>query len=442
MLGARVKAARVAVGLTQAGLGGEDVSVAYVSRIESGQRRPGPALVETLCARLGLTIEELVLGYSTADDPRRLELAVDYAELELVGGSAEQALRGAEEVLAAPSVAPAIRHRALYVRGSALDALDDPAAIGVFRELLAPPESARGGTGDISLRLRAATALSRILRERGDLNEAINVATAALAPLGEELLLGGEEAVRLTVTLAAAAYEAGDVRRAADLCASAITAADQLSSPAARGAAYWNASIIESEAGNLDRALDLVRRALVLFEAGDDVRNLGNLRVQFSTLLLQEDPPHVEEALAQLDHADRELSWSGATATQSVRRDLVAARAWFLAGDTERARERAEQVVAGAGDHPLVAVSALSLLGQMQWVAQDLAGAQEYYRRAVTVLTGIGSDREAGQLWFDLGALLDEADLTREAGDAYRRAAACLGLAQRTVMPRPRVTPR
>ena len=38
-LGARIKAARVAAGLTQPELAGSDVSVAYLSRIESGQRR-------------------------------------------------------------------------------------------------------------------------------------------------------------------------------------------------------------------------------------------------------------------------------------------------------------------------------------------------------------------------------------------------------------------
>src|SRR5690348_2222763 len=39
-LGARIKAARVAAGLTQPQLAGTDASVAFLSRIETGQRRP------------------------------------------------------------------------------------------------------------------------------------------------------------------------------------------------------------------------------------------------------------------------------------------------------------------------------------------------------------------------------------------------------------------
>jgi transcriptional regulator with XRE-family HTH domain len=39
-LGQRLRAARVAKGMTQTDLAGADVSVGYVSRIEAGQRRP------------------------------------------------------------------------------------------------------------------------------------------------------------------------------------------------------------------------------------------------------------------------------------------------------------------------------------------------------------------------------------------------------------------
>ena len=61
VLGARIKAARVAAGLTQPELAGPDASVAYLSRIESGQRRAGTDLLQTLAARLGVTIEYLSL---------------------------------------------------------------------------------------------------------------------------------------------------------------------------------------------------------------------------------------------------------------------------------------------------------------------------------------------------------------------------------------------
>ena len=40
-LGRRIRNARIAAGMTQTDLAGDDVSSAYVSRIEDGQRRPG-----------------------------------------------------------------------------------------------------------------------------------------------------------------------------------------------------------------------------------------------------------------------------------------------------------------------------------------------------------------------------------------------------------------
>src|SRR3954453_12138500 len=97
-LGARIKAARVAAGLTQPVLADSDVSVAYLSRIESGQRRPSPELLASLAQRLGVTLDYLVLGEGW-EDARRLELQLDHAELSLAGGEAANALTLAREVL-------------------------------------------------------------------------------------------------------------------------------------------------------------------------------------------------------------------------------------------------------------------------------------------------------------------------------------------------------
>ena len=44
---------------------------------------------------------------------------------------------------------------------------------------------------------------------------------------------------------------------------------------------------------------------------------------------------------------------------------------------------------------------------------------------------GAGADRQAAQLWFELGGLLEEIGAADEAMDAYRRAAASTGLTVR-----------
>ena len=55
-LGQRIRAARVAKGWTQTQLAGDDISVGYVSRIESGQRRPNSQTLDDLVSSLALVI--------------------------------------------------------------------------------------------------------------------------------------------------------------------------------------------------------------------------------------------------------------------------------------------------------------------------------------------------------------------------------------------------
>src|SRR5690348_2164957 len=81
-LGERIKAARVRSGLRQSELGGDDVSVAHVSRIEAGKRRPSPVLLEAFAARLTLSVDDLLWSpYGDVSDETRLE--IDFAELAL-----------------------------------------------------------------------------------------------------------------------------------------------------------------------------------------------------------------------------------------------------------------------------------------------------------------------------------------------------------------------
>ena len=66
-LGTRVRNARLAKGLTQSEVAGEDASTAYISRIEAGHRRPDGRLLEKIAARIDTTLEQLLHGI----DPTR-----------------------------------------------------------------------------------------------------------------------------------------------------------------------------------------------------------------------------------------------------------------------------------------------------------------------------------------------------------------------------------
>jgi tetratricopeptide (TPR) repeat protein len=424
-LGARVKAARVAAGLTQPALAGRDASVAFLSRIETGQRRPSPELLDVLAARLGVTVEYLVIGEAW-QDARRLELQLDHAELSLVGGEAANALTQAREALASSALQAvwggAVRAR--YVEAAALDALGDPAATTAFQGVLA------SGPDSTTL-LKAATALCRIWREQGQLARAIACAQSALADTPPEMR-GSEEGIRLSVTLAAALFMDGRTAEAAEICDEAIAESERLSSPIARASAYWNASAIRADSGDVAEAIGMARRALHLLENTERVRDIGRLRTQLSEIMLRADPPRIADAREQLAIADTELDWSEASPTDRARNDLVNAQALFMEGETDHARQRAISVLGASEDEaPLLGVEALVLLGQIAWSGGEAEQARTWYRRAIQILTGVGADREAAQVWFELGTLAAQAGLTDEAADAFRRAAVSTGLRAR-----------
>jgi tetratricopeptide (TPR) repeat protein len=431
-LGARIKAARVAAGLTQPELGGEDASAAYLSRIEKGERRPGPELLLLLADRLAVTVDYLLIGDGW-EETRRLELLLDHAELSLVGGDAENALASALEALATPQLGD-VRggtERASFIRAGALDALGDAGAIEAYLPLLEAKV-------DTAVRLKSATALSRIWRENGQFDRAIEVARSAIAtvPDGERFT---EECLRLVVTLAGALHADGRVLEAVQLCDQAIVDAEAYSTPVARASAYWNASAFRREAGEIDRAIVLAQRALRLFEDTERVRDTGRLRMQLGLILLQQNPPQVEDAREQFDIASRELAWSEASVADVLRNEVLKAQALHLAGDSAAARASALTALDRAGvELPHIAADILVLLGQIEWTSGAHDESREYYRRAITVLTGVGADHEAAQLWFELGDAASEAGLVDEARDAYRRAAVSSGMRTRlTPAPKP-----
>src|SRR3954464_15790977 len=118
-LGERLRAARVAKGWTQTQLAGEDISVGYVSRIESGQRRPNSQTRDDLASRLGVPTEPLLRGV-TAREYDEIKLTLDFAELSLESGQHVEAEARAREAIdratSGSADAPAYRGRFLAAR--------------------------------------------------------------------------------------------------------------------------------------------------------------------------------------------------------------------------------------------------------------------------------------------------------------------------------------
>jgi tetratricopeptide (TPR) repeat protein len=193
--------------------------------------------------------------------------------------------------------------------------------------------------------------------------------------------------------------------------------------------------MMEALQGSVSDAIPLAERALALLTEGQDARSLARLRTQLGIMQLRLDPPEVAEAQRNLEQAAQELEWCSAGPVEIARNDLALARAHFLEGDAVTARALSAKACAGVGEAaPIVAADAKSVNGQVFAMEGDLAAAKRSYREAVLLLTGIGADRSAAQLWFELAGLLEDVADFDAARDAYRSAAVSSGLRTRTAI--------
>ncbi|HEY3528190.1 MAG TPA: helix-turn-helix domain-containing protein [Nocardioides sp.] len=423
-LGQRIRAARVAKGWTQTQLAGDDISVGYVSRIESGQRRPNSQTLEDLAARLGVPTEHLLRGV-TAREYDEIKLTLDFAELSLESGQHLEAESQARQAVDRAAVASQeeLVFRGKYIIARALEgqgSIDD--AILQLEELV---YSRKGGL----VRIKSAIAMVRCLKNSGDLTRAIEVGERVMASLEGSHIGSCDEAVQLTVTVAFAYFVRGDAGHAVRMCRKAIVKAEALDSPVARASAYWNASIFEAERGSVSNAVPLAERALALLAEGQDSRNLARLRTSLGRMQLELDPPDVTEAKRHLEKAAEELVWSSASTIEISGNRLAIARAHYLDGDLARADDICAEIISSVKDEaPILAADAESLAGQVAAARGDGEGAKRAYRRAVFLLTAVGADRDAAQLWFELADLLEDVGDLEAARDAYRSAAASSGL--------------
>jgi tetratricopeptide (TPR) repeat protein len=423
-LGRRIRTARVAAGMTQAQVAAGEITAAYLSRIEDGQRRPEAGLLERMASRMGVSLDDLLLDV-TRDKLLELELAVDHAELSLVSGNAAAALDAVDSLLAETALdgLPTLRRSALRIRAGALENVGDlDGAILVLEDLFADP------TPDAAW-LKGLIALSRCYRDSGDYARAVKVGERASGIIEELELNGLTESIQLTVTVAGAQLFMGDAGQAMRSCMRALAAAEEHGSIPGKAAAYWNASVVESTRGSTASAIEMARKALALFELSDDSRNLARLRSEVANLYLEQDPADPDMALATLANQEMGLSWSGASAWDFAYMHLLRGRAHILRGDRDEARACAEKVnELRPPDSPGLEAHNSVLLGRIAFLEGDQDAARRHFQSGALALTSIGSDRSAAQLWFELADLLASVGDHEGAVQAFRSAGASSGL--------------
>lgn len=424
-LGRRIRELRKSAGLTQSELAGEDMSVAYVSRIEAGTRRPEPAMLAALAGRLHTTPDQLMTGR----DPSfaaEAELQLRYAALALESGEAAEALEVSARFLneAESNRWPRLVLEARHLHARALEVTGDlEQAAAELEQLRELPDLGADWTN-------AMIVLARVYRDAGDLNRSIDVGEQALGRLRAAGLDGQGQAVQLALTVAASYFERGDELYAVSTCKRAIQAGDETGTAESRASAYWNASIMEARRGDYASAIAHANRALALLSEGLDERNLARLRAQLGVLLLRSPEPDVRQAERHLKRARRDLARGSGTAVDLARCDVHLALARFQDDDLEGAEVLVTSALEGLEPTvPMLIAEAQTLLGRIAAARGDTrTEVGQRYRAAVAALSACAADRSAARAWYELGALFDELGDEQSARDAYRSAAAASGL--------------
>lgn len=387
------------------------MTYAYISRIESGDRKPSVKAMRALARKLRVPLELLETGDPVPSVHRR-EVKLGDAELALRlerdPAATEQTFR---EVLA-EAHAEADEAAALRARVGLGLVL---AHRGEYREAITYLEKATESAAVApTVRPDVYAALGRCYAMRGDGLRAVELLTDALTTIPEDDLA---LRVRFTAYLSAALADLGELTQAREVAATLSERADL----DARGRAmlYWAQARAESMGGDALAAMALMRRALGLLDTSDDALGVARAHLLCAEILLLNEEP--DEAEPHLTQAAR-LFELGAD-----RRDLGALRtqqAYHAAqrDDADKAAMLARRAIEDLADNPTDQGGAYRVLGIALSIRGELAAAIESFERAADLLEGTSEWRELAATYRAWARTLERMGRQDEALDLMERA--------------------
>ncbi|HET8604908.1 MAG TPA: helix-turn-helix domain-containing protein [Marmoricola sp.] len=421
-LGERVLERRIALGMSQRELAGPEMSPSYVSLIESGKRWPTNELLEVLARRLDTSPDELLPPDSRERSVERIELDLRWAKIAVHAGNAESAETYARAVLADGGCTDRQRHEALLTLAEAAEVQGNlERAIDILEPLVDELDSDRTR----EMWRAAQVMLCRCYKDVGDLAHAIDLGERALAQ--DET--PSDEQVMLVVSVADAYFRRGDLRRANRLLSSTLARLDVAGSHRNQGAALWNASLVAEAEQRLDDAVRLSQRALALYGESDAVRNLGRLRVTYAFLLRQESVKSVPLAREQLHKAQLEFESEG-TVIERARCLTELARCALDEDDVADARARIMEAASIVAEGPEIEHAKVELVrGHILVRMGEVDNGLKVARRAAEALAAQAElPREAAQAWREVAALAKATNRTEAMVEALEQAVEVLGL--------------
>jgi transcriptional regulator with XRE-family HTH domain len=421
LLGRRIKAARVAAGMTQLQLAAPDISSGYLSRIESGDRRPDLKLLVRLAEKANVPLEQLVVGVNPSQRVEfRLEL--DHAAIAITLGDGPRAMVHLGRVREALSDSPAsdlwLQLRVLEARANhVLGNLDE--AIIALEDLLA------GGASGPQW-LAASVELTRCYVESGDPNRCIQTGEPLLEVLVGRGLAGSAEAAEVATSVAAALRASGDHERALEVCRAAADSAP--SNAVGQLNAYVAASVAVRSESDVNLAAAFASIARTRADHAHAQAASARFHAHFAELLLAGPEPDIGAARERLAVAAALAAQHSADPRETASIQLSFAKVLVLENELDeasRALPREDDLSGSA----ILTASWLLLMGKIQRGTGDAEGARGRLVEAARVLPQAEDDRPTAQIWYELGSMFDELGDTQSAGEAYREAAEATGLA-------------
>ncbi|WP_030957955.1 helix-turn-helix domain-containing protein [Streptomyces sp. NRRL S-378] len=327
--GQLVKTLRQERGLSQAEVAKEGMSTAYLSRLESGARRPTAKVLDHLTRRLGVPASVFqgtrtsLLGQALAS----ASSSDDTDDAIRLLGEAVQAESGEDLSLRWLSLWKLAQLHAK--QGKRQDEL------AAARELTQLGDRLEVAT----LQVRSRTLLTRCLRAVGDIDEARAVARTAFGAAGNGAVPVADT-IRAQLVLVSVVAESGLITEARRLADELLEPIDVLP-PVLRAEALWSAANVRIRQGDDQGAAGQLQRALTELPSHDDL--MPRLRLAASSLYLQMSPRRVTEAQQLLAEAERALGLFGGPLH---RQELLVLKAHlaFQQGDLTQAEGLCEQL--------------------------------------------------------------------------------------------------
>ena len=272
VLGRRIRDARRTAGLTQSDLSGPGLSVAYLSRIEGGHRRPSLLVLALIADKLGTTVTDLVTAASS-DPHSELRLDLARAEHEVESGQLHHACKHAVELATSARVAgySDLADRAQVVHAQAL------VKMGLFDDarLLLEPRVADNVTRTAPLQVFTILADCYLTLRLVDL--ALQTAQRGAEIARSRGAQGFPESLELALTLAAVYSAKQQYSQAREVCSLALRESRRLEDHHQLSRALWQLSETEAVAGAVSSAIQHAEMAQVAREAARYSWNLERL---------------------------------------------------------------------------------------------------------------------------------------------------------------------